>query len=233
MSKATTPWGNGGASIASAQALRAPRPVPSAYYKFHVGEGGMRVPLDHCQRPGPGQKGQMLGAFSWATDLAPTLLAAAGVSPPKGRFAGRPVLPMTGKNLLPLLRGEASQVYDPSETIGYELTGMGFCFRATIKRFAMRLPLATIPGRFITSSAILGRRKISVPRSQSASRAWWPPTRPSPRATGFSPSRVGTRSGWPADIELPCVARQRTFPSHIAVNARLARRRRLGEARRI
>ena len=92
----------------------------------------MRVPLIIANVPGQG-KGQMLGAFSWATDLAPTLLAAAGVSPPKGRFAGRPVLPMTGKNLLPLLRGEASQVYDPSETIGYELTGHGVLFQGDYK----------------------------------------------------------------------------------------------------
>lgn len=105
---------------------------PFAYYKFHVGEGGMRVPLIIANVPGQG-KGQMLGAFSWATDLAPTLLAAAGVSPPKGRFAGRPVLPMSGKNLLPLLRGEASQVYDPSETIGYELTGHGVLFQGDYK----------------------------------------------------------------------------------------------------
>ena len=105
---------------------------PFAYYKFHVGEGGMRVPLIIANVPGQG-KGQILGAFSWATDLAPTLLAAAGVSPPKGRFAGRPVLPMTGKNLLPLLRGEASQVYDPSETIGYELTGHGVLFQGDYK----------------------------------------------------------------------------------------------------
>ena len=128
--QATSALGNGELQCISRFASAAASPF--AYYKFHVGEGGMRVPLIIANVPGQG-KGQVLGAFSWATDLAPTLLAAAGVSPPKGRFAGRPVLPMTGKNLLPLLRGEASQVYDPSKTIGYELTGHGVLFQGDYK----------------------------------------------------------------------------------------------------
>jgi len=97
---------------------------PFAYYKFHVGEGGMRVPLIIANVDGQA-RGAVVDAFTWATDIAPTLLAAAGVSPPKGRFGGRPVLPMSGKNLLPVLRGEASAAYGPEESIGYELTGHG------------------------------------------------------------------------------------------------------------
>lgn len=105
---------------------------PFAYYKFHVGEGGMRVPLIIANVPGQG-RGQVLEAFSWATDIAPTLLAAAGVEAPAGRFGGRPVLPMSGKNLLPLLRGEASAAYGPEDSVGYELTGHGVLFQGAYK----------------------------------------------------------------------------------------------------
>jgi len=108
---------------------------PFAYYKFHVGEGGMRVPLIITNVPGQ-NRGGISDAFSWATDIAPTLLAAAGVSSPEGRFGGRPVLPMSGKNLLPVLRGEASAAYGPEESVGYELTGHGVLFQGPYK--AMR-----------------------------------------------------------------------------------------------
>ncbi|MFZ8915622.1 MAG: sulfatase-like hydrolase/transferase, partial [Pseudomonadales bacterium] len=105
---------------------------PFAYYKFHVGEGGMRVPLIITNVPGQ-DRGAVVEAFSWATDIAPTLLAAAGVSPPEGRFGGRPVLPMSGKNLLPVLGGEASAAYGADESIGYELTGHGVLFQGDYK----------------------------------------------------------------------------------------------------
>ena len=105
---------------------------PFAYYKFHVGEGGMRVPLIITNVPGQA-RGAVVEAFSWATDIAPTLLAAAGVAPPEGRFGGRPVLPMSGKNLLPVLRGEASAAYGADESIGYELTGHGVLFQGAYK----------------------------------------------------------------------------------------------------
>jgi arylsulfatase/uncharacterized sulfatase len=105
---------------------------PFAYYKFHVGEGGMRVPLIITNVPGQ-DRGAVVDAFSWATDIAPTLLAAAGVAPPEGRFGGRPVLPMSGKNLLPVLRGEASAAYGADESIGYELTGHGVLFQGDYK----------------------------------------------------------------------------------------------------
>lgn len=105
---------------------------PFSFYKFHVGEGGMRVPLIIANAPGQAE-GVMTHAFSWATDIAPTLLAAAGLSPPGDRFAGRPVLPMTGKNLLPVLAQPEARAYDAAETVGYELTGHGVLFQGDYK----------------------------------------------------------------------------------------------------
>ncbi|MDA0977759.1 MAG: sulfatase-like hydrolase/transferase, partial [Proteobacteria bacterium] len=49
---------------------------PLAFYKFYAGEGGMRVPLIIAGEP-LGTSPQLTRAFSWATDIAPTILAIA------------------------------------------------------------------------------------------------------------------------------------------------------------
>ena len=105
---------------------------PLSFYKFYVGEGGLRVPLIISGEPlavAPAQT----NAFAWATDVAATILAIAGVDKPAGRFAGKPVLPITGKDLLPLARGEVERVYEESEAVGYELTGHAVLFQGEFK----------------------------------------------------------------------------------------------------
>ena len=67
-------------------------PEPLAEYKFHAGEGGMRVPLI-ISGPMVQAKDEITHAFAWATDIAATILSAAGVSHPNERFAGRPSCP--------------------------------------------------------------------------------------------------------------------------------------------
>ena len=117
---------------------------PLAYYKFYTGEGGMRVPLiitgtQALRRQGVASDlasdlaGGVSHAFAWATDIAPTLLALADVPKPGPRYAGRPVLPMTGKNLVPLLDGSATTVYATDESVGYELTGHAALFKGGYK----------------------------------------------------------------------------------------------------
>jgi len=109
---------------------------PFAYYKFHTGEGGLRVPLI-ISAPGraefSAQNAAISHAFAWATDITPTILSFADVEPPQGRFGGRDVLPMTGKNLLPILRGEKSRAYAETESVGYELTGHAALFQDDYK----------------------------------------------------------------------------------------------------
>jgi arylsulfatase/uncharacterized sulfatase len=105
---------------------------PFSYYKFYAGEGGLRVPLILSGPPLAASQGQT-EAFAWATDIAATILAIAGVDEPQGRFAGRPVLPITGKDLGPIVRGEAKNVYDDSEAVGYELTGHAALFQGEFK----------------------------------------------------------------------------------------------------
>jgi len=113
---------------------------PLAYFKFWVGEGGMRVPLI-ISGPGIPEKGKMSNAFSYVTDITPTILDIAGVTPHQGKYQGRRVEPMIGKSLLPLAKGEAIRVYHEDETIGYELTGHAALFKGNYKIVINRGPV--------------------------------------------------------------------------------------------
>jgi arylsulfatase A-like enzyme len=70
-------------------------PFPRA--KANVYDGGARVPLA-IRWPGVAKPGAVIDAFVSLTDLAPTMLESAGLTPPAA---------MTGRTLLPLLRGES------------------------------------------------------------------------------------------------------------------------------
>ena len=95
---------------------------PLSYFKFHTGEGGVRVPLIMS---GPGIESQsgFQNAAVHVTDIAPTILAMANVEPPQERFGGRQIEPMSGKNILPLLDGAVAHIYEPNDYVGYELAG--------------------------------------------------------------------------------------------------------------
>lgn len=115
-----------GPSFASAAA------GPLAFYKFYAGEGGMRVPLIIAGAALPARQRQS-NAFAWVTDIAPTILELTGVSPPSSRYGGRPVEPMVGRSLLPLVRGEVERVYSAQDAIGYELAGNSALFQGDYK----------------------------------------------------------------------------------------------------
>ncbi|GAB2513188.1 sulfatase-like hydrolase/transferase [Microbulbifer agarilyticus] len=111
-------YGTIGPSFASAAA------APLGHYKFHSGEGGMRVPLVVS---GPAVadvlRGQISHATAYVKDLAPTLLELAGVADHRGQYRGRTVEPITGRSLRPLLEQPSTAVYGPEDTIAYEIGG--------------------------------------------------------------------------------------------------------------
>lgn len=113
---------------------------PLAFYKFYAGEGGMRVPLIISGKP-LGEIPSQTSAFAWATDIAATVLSFADVDKPTGRYAGKPVLSMTGKNLAPIVKGEVSRVYGDEDAVGYELTGHGVLFQGDYKLVRNLAPL--------------------------------------------------------------------------------------------
>ncbi|MCX2982918.1 arylsulfatase [Halieaceae bacterium IMCC14734] len=113
---------------------------PLAYYKFYAGEGGMRVPLIIAGASLPA-KGVLSSAFSFVTDITPTILSFAGVTPPGERHGGRPVEPMIGRSLAPLLLDNAAGVYGPEDAVGYELAGHAALFQGDYKIVFNRGPL--------------------------------------------------------------------------------------------
>ena len=112
---------------------------PLAYYKFYAGEGGMRVPLIVAGESLP-QKGVLSNAFTFVTDITPTILSFAGVQPPDERYGGRPVEAIIGRDLSPVLLGNAEQVYGVNDTVGYELAGNAALFQGDYKIVVNRKP---------------------------------------------------------------------------------------------
>lgn len=123
-----------GPSFASAAAS------PLAYYKFFAHDGGMRVPLIISGAEGH-LRNAKTNAFAYVTDLAPTLLGLAGVDQPKGNWKGRKVERLVGKDLGPLLKGEASRAHAADEAIGYELGGNAALFKGDFKIVKDRGPI--------------------------------------------------------------------------------------------
>ncbi|GMV63219.1 MAG: arylsulfatase [Parvibaculum sp.] len=99
--------------------------APGSFFKLYAGEGGVRVPFIVA---GEGVAAARLDGFSFITDIAPTILDLAGVSPAR-EFAGREVKEMTGRSLLPVLRGEAASPYSDEDAVGMEAAGNVALFR--------------------------------------------------------------------------------------------------------
>ena len=144
-------------SFASASA------APLAYYKFYVGEGGMRVPMIIAGNAVP-EKNRLSNAFTFVTDITPTILALSGVSAPQQRYGGRPIEPMIGRNLVPLLDGSADRVYTDSDAVGYEIAGNAALFHGDYKIVINRSPegdgqwhlynIVTDPGETVDLSSL-------------------------------------------------------------------------------
>jgi len=105
---------------------------PLSLFKFYAGEGGMRVPLI-IAGPSVSPAGEISHAFSFVTDITPTLLSFAGVTAPNDRYRGRAVEPIIGKDLTPLIAGEVDRVYSETDSIGYELAGHAALFQGDYK----------------------------------------------------------------------------------------------------
>jgi arylsulfatase A-like enzyme len=117
---------NIGPSFASSAA------APLAYYKFFAREGGMRVPLI-IAGSGVASKGVKTNALTYVTDIAPTILELAGVTPPNGEYKGRTIEAISGRSLHALLAGSTQRVHPADEPIGYELGGNAALFKGDHK----------------------------------------------------------------------------------------------------
>ena len=123
-----------GPSFASAAAS------PLAYYKFYSGEGGMRVPLIIAGESISSEQSKT-NAFSFVTDLTPTILELCQVNQPGERYGGRLVEPIIGRSLVSILDNKTERVYSASDTVGYELAGNAALFQGDYKLVLNRGPL--------------------------------------------------------------------------------------------
>ncbi len=92
--------------------------TPFRYYKRWVHEGGIATPFIVRWPAGRLSVGEVVRQPAQLTDVMPTILEATGASYP-GRHAGREILPVEGRSLLPALRGRSSA----DGTLYWEHTG--------------------------------------------------------------------------------------------------------------
>ncbi len=92
------------------------------YYKSYSSEGGTRGPAI-IHHPKQLNKGQISDAFTSVIDIAPTFLQLAGVSHPEYGFNGRPLKPIQGESLVPLVFDGAESVRADDFTFGWEVFG--------------------------------------------------------------------------------------------------------------
>ena len=137
--------------------------TPFYSYKGSPFSGGMRVPLIVSQ-PGRVTAGTRTNSFGYVTDITPTLLDIAGVTPPGERYRGRPVHPIMGESMRALLEGRQEQVHDASRTTVYELAGGIAVWRGNYKLVTSStnaIPARIGPQLFDTANDPLERHNLA------------------------------------------------------------------------
>lgn len=95
----------------------------SPAFRLHKGfptEGGTRVAA-FIRYPEEISNSAMTDDFVFVADVTPTILDVAGVEHPGTTYQGRAIEPMTGRSILPLIRGEAGN--ETGRVTGMELLG--------------------------------------------------------------------------------------------------------------
>ncbi len=113
---------------------------PLSGYKYFASEGGLRVPMIIACVPGM-LSNHTAKTLSHVNDIVPTLLGVAGIAAHDGRYRGRPVEPLSGRSLVPLLTGRVDRVHAADEAIGYELAGSAALFKGDFKLVRNLAPL--------------------------------------------------------------------------------------------
>jgi len=109
-------WGFIGPEWANAAAS------PGGLYKFYATEGGIRSPLIIS---GPGLKPTRIDSPAMVTDIAPTLLEWVGATYDEST--------MTGRSLMPVLKGEVRSVYGPDDIRAIEVSGNSALYKGDYK----------------------------------------------------------------------------------------------------
>ena len=97
--------------------------APSRLFKGVTAEGGIKAPM-LVKLPGKmANAGKMNHSFFHIRDIMPTLLDVANVSHEE-EINGRKVIPMHGRSVLDLFKGNVATPYPGADQVGYELFGL-------------------------------------------------------------------------------------------------------------
>lgn len=105
---------------------------PLNTYKFYAGEGGIRVPFIISGVAGMPQ-GQIHHGFTHVTDIAPTLVALAGLPGPGNSYRGQPIETLSGSSLLAAMHNVLLPVHAADKAMGYEMSGNLALFKGDLK----------------------------------------------------------------------------------------------------
>jgi len=99
--------------------------APLRLFKAFTAEGGISVPAI-VRLPGQGAGQAPSAALASLLDVAPTILAAAGVADPGAQYQGHAVAPLEGLSLLPVLSGQRSQIHGQDDVIVDEVNDIRY-----------------------------------------------------------------------------------------------------------
>jgi arylsulfatase A-like enzyme len=88
-----------------------------------------------------GSSNRVHAGLTHVTDIAPTLLELARLTPPGATYQGRPIEALSGRSLMPVLADPMSRVRKPDEPLGYELAGNKALFKGNLKLVLNNPPL--------------------------------------------------------------------------------------------
>lgn len=106
---------------------------PFSYFKYYTGEGGLRVPLIIHGKNIPNNTSN---AFSFFTDIAPTIYDIVGIS----TSANSGYAPITGKSLFPHINDPNQPVYNENEGVGIEAASSAAYFMNGYKIVKNNIP---------------------------------------------------------------------------------------------
>ena len=100
---------------------------PNSKFKFYSSDGGIRVPLIIT---GPNiPNNTMQSSLAMVTDITPTLLDYLDLA----ITVDKQTVAITGRSLLPVIKGESDHTYGPSDAVGLEVAGNAALFKGNYK----------------------------------------------------------------------------------------------------
>lgn len=106
--------------------------TPLRRFKGFTSEGGIGVAAI-ARLPGEYGGNRSNDVVTGLRDVAPTLLALAGIPDPGDQYEGRTVAPLEGRSMLPVLKGQSDALYGPDDVLAGEVNDIRFVRRGPWK----------------------------------------------------------------------------------------------------